>query len=225
MSGIEKDVKDSVLNHCNRGLVPDAQYDPTTEYPISWFTRYFSFLEDETLEKHLGEAFYQARFCYKLMETLSLPVAKHKAFVSIQIIQYASICEAVLQKCIEHFYKEMFQQQYAVKQFQKNQNALSVDTVIMNGSKQLFLCNEKTIKADIKRERMDHKTQFAVENGIISSDTKQKFDLLYDARNNVHILKATQNNYIPRKREAKEAFELMQQFVSEIKLFFENHSN
>lgn len=217
---LEKETKVKVQKSCNVGLVPDENYSPAEEYPITWFERFFSFLNDRQIEKRLGEAFYQARFCYKLMNVLGLPVAKHKALVNMQIIQYASICEAVLQKCIEDFLKDDFQQRYAITQFVKYPNALSVDTHITSGNTHLYLCKEKIVKADLKRERMDHKTGFAVEHGIISEDSKEKFDKLYDMRNNVHILKATQNNYNPRKYEAKNAFLLMQQLVAEVKAYY-----
>lgn len=217
---IRKETKDDIQKILNVGLVPDEEYSPREEYPIEWFVRYFSFLNNSPLEKRLGESFYQARFCYNLMTKLGLPLAKYKAMVNMQIILYASICEAIIQNCIEDFYKEDFQKRYAIAQFVKCSNAMSVDTHISHGSTPLYLCREKYIKADIKRERMDHKTDFAVDKHIITGDTKAKFDMLYDMRNNIHILKATQNNYNPRKHEAKDAFLLMQQCVEAVKSFY-----
>ena len=49
------------------------------------------------------DAFYQARFMYKLMNALNLPLAKQKGIVKFQIIQYASICEAILDMAITKY--------------------------------------------------------------------------------------------------------------------------
>ena len=53
------------------------------------------------------------------MNGLRLPIAKHRAIVRFQIIQYASICEAILQAAIETFYKSEFEEKYAVTQMIK----------------------------------------------------------------------------------------------------------
>ena len=201
---LDKKIITQVIGFCNRDLVPDEQFKSgATPYPIDWFSDYFSFLENPKLQKYLGEAYYQARFLYKLMNGLRLPIAKHRAIVRFQIIQYASICEAIL-KC---------------------QNALSTSTKITFENKNVYLCKEKKIKADIKRERIDHKTEFAVDHNIISSATQISFDSLYDSRNNIHILKAAQNNYAPTLIEAKNAFALMRTFVSEVKTFYSSKNN
>lgn len=213
-----------VINYCNRDLVPDSSFRSTGVYPSNWFIQYFSFLDDARLEKYLGEAFYQARFMYKLMSSLKLPLAKHKGIVRFQIVQYASICEAVLQHAIEKYYKNEFENRYAVTELVKCNNALSVDTKITYNGTSLYLCQEKKKKADIKRTRIDYKTEFAVAHNIISQPTKVAFDALYDSRNNIHILKAANNNYNPRLYESKNAFLLMQKFIEEVKVFYSQQS-
>ena len=223
---LNKKIITQVIGFCNRDLVPDVQFKSgSATYPIDWFTNYFSFLENPKLQKYLGEAYYQARFLYKLMNGLRLPIAKHRAIVRFQIIQYASICEAVLQAAIETFYKSDFEEKYAIIQMIKCPTAMSASTKITFENKNVYLCKEKKIKADIKRERIDHKTEFAVEHNIISSDTKTDFDFLYDSRNNIHILKAAQNNYTPTLIETKNAFTLMREFISEVKTFYSSKTN
>ncbi len=220
MVKLSKTEKDEILKYFNYGLVPSEEYNPAEEYPLDWFKRYFAFLSDEKLSAHLGEAFYQARYCSNVVRVLSLTHAKHKIFTNMQIIQYASICEALLQKTIEEFCKEEFQERYPIIELRKCPNALSNSTKIEFEKKPAILCIEKKTKADVKRERMPRKTEFAVSKGIISEDSKTKFDALYDTRNNVHLLKATQNDYSPRKIDAQNAFDLMEQIVGEIKVFY-----
>ena len=138
---LDKKIITQVIGFCNRDLVPDEQFKSgATPYPIDWFSDYFSFLENPKLQKYLGEAYYQARFLYKLMNGLRLPIAKHRAIVRFQIIQYASICEAILQAAIETFYKSEFEEKYAVTQMIKCQNALSTSTKITFENKNVYLC-------------------------------------------------------------------------------------
>ena len=154
------------------------------------------------------------------MSALHLPVYKHGAMVKFQIVKYASICEAVLQAAIEKYFKADFENQYAVKEYAKCGNAVASDVKITQSSTELVLCKMKVKKADIKRERIDHKTEFAVQKGIISQSTKDEMDKLYDSRNNIHILKAAGNNYKPKLRESRDAFLLMQKLVGEVKDYY-----
>lgn len=225
MNKLKKSTKDEILKHFNNGLVPSESYNPSLEYPLEWFEHYFTFLNDRKLEKYLGEAFYQARYCANIAKVLSLTNAKHKIFTNIQIIQYASICEALLQKTIEIFCKSEFQEMYPVIELKRCNNAVSSITKIEYDKQTVVLCVEKKKKPVIKSERMQRKTEFALAKGIISEDSKTRFDALYDTRNNVHILKATQNNYSPRKGDAESAYLLMEQIVTEVKMFYKSQNN
>lgn len=103
-------------------------------------------------------------------------------------------------------------------------SALAKDTRILYGGTQLVLCKETTRKIPITSVRMNQKTEYAYKKGMISDDSKQIIDQLYDMRNNVHILKAVKTNYAPKKHEAKDAYSLMIQVVSELKSFYNNNS-
>ena len=212
------------IKYCNRDLVPDQSFDPNTQFHSDWFKAYFSFLSNDTVETQLGDAFYQARFMYKLMSALRLPLNKQRGIVKFQIVQYASICEAVLDVAIAKYFKEDAEEAFAVKEFAACANALSTSTKIIHENTQLFLCKQKKRKGDLKRTRVDFKTKYAASKGLITQDTKDAVDSLYDQRNNIHILKAADSKYMPKLREAKDAFALMQKFVEEVKLFYNTHS-
>lgn len=220
---LSKDTITEVIRFCNRDLVPDHEFDATTQFHNEWFKDYFSFLGSPNVEEQLGDAFYQARFMYKLMNALNLPLNKYKGIVKFQIIQYASICEAVLDMAINRFFREDTEKTFAVSEFVKYSNAVSVDTKITCGGTQLFLCKSKTKKGVLKRTRIDKRTEYAVTKGIISQKTKDAFDGLYDLRNNIHIIKAADSQYVPKLKEAKEAFSLMQTFVDEIRDYYITH--
>lgn len=217
---LEKETIKDVIRFCNRDLVPDPDFRPADQFHNDQFIQYFSFIGNSAVETQLGDAFYQARFMYKLMSALRLPLAKQKGIVKFQIVQYASICEAVLDVAISNFFKEDAEEKFSVSEFVKVPNALAVDVRITQGDTNLLLCKTKKKKGDLKRTRIDFKTKYAVEKGLLLQATKESFDSLYNLRNNIHILKAANSQYRPKLKEAKEAFILMQTFVGEIKAYY-----
>ena len=212
-------IKQAVIYECNHNIVPDPTFDYSADgYPSDWFVNYFSFLGDTSLQKNLGEAFYQARFVYKLMKELHLTKAKYYAFVKFQIIQYASIYEAILDYCLEKYHKDEIMTRYAEVAYVPAPILASKTTVKYN-SEEVFLCLKRIRKKPIKLIRIQDRTEFAVEKSMISDAMRTRICNLYDTRNNIHILKATQSKYVPNLTEAKTAYSLMGDFVSEIKAY------
>lgn len=222
---LERNTITDVIRFCNRDLVPDSDFRLTNQFHNEWFVQYFSFIGNAAVETQLGEAFYQARFMYKLMSALRLPLAKQKGIVKFQIVQYASICEAVLDMAISKFFKEDAEEKFSVSELVEVPNALAVDIKIMQGNTNLLLCKTKKKKGDLKRTRIDFKTKYAVEKGLLLKATKDAFDSLYNLRNNIHIVKAANSQYTPTLREAKDAFSLMQTLVNEIKAYYKKNPN
>ena len=209
----------------NRDIVPDTQYRKTT-YSIhisEWFQRYFSFLYDPNLEKHLGEAFHQARLLYKTMQILNFPLGKNKGFVKFQIIQYASICEAVIDHSIETFFDQEAKELFSKKEYSKCNEALAATTTITHNGEKVYCCKEKIKHTPLKCVRITDRLELCVQKGIISAEIKNELEQLYDTRNNIHILKAATSNYIPRIYEAKNAFLLMQKFIETVKSFYKKY--
>ena len=217
---LSTDEKAKVIACCNEKLISDYSVNPAREYPNEWFVRQFSFITDEKLREHLGDEFYQARFVYMLMDTLSLPCAKNKGIIKFQIIQYASICEALLNYVLEMYFKEEFENQFAAATYVSFPSALSEKTKITYDGQALFLCKTKKEKAKITWSSNPVKAQFALEKGILTEEVKDSYCALYDLRNNAHILKAAKADYYPKPKESKNAYELVFKFISEIRAYF-----
>ena len=66
----------------------------------------FRFIPEGELRKRLGRAFYTARYIYKLGEALSVSGDEQHAFVKFQIMQYASIYEAVVSNLLWGAYRD-----------------------------------------------------------------------------------------------------------------------
>lgn len=215
------DEKKKVVLCCNGNLISDNTYNPFDEFPVEWFVRQFSFVEDKKLRDRLGEEFYQTRFTYTLMQTLGLPMAKNRGIVKFQIIQYASICEALLNYALDIYFRAEFEDKYAATTYVDFPSALSSKTKITFDGKAVFVCKPKIDKAKITWTSNHIKAAFALEKGIISRDTKEKYCELYDLRNNAHILKAVAANYYPKLKEASTAYELVYRFIAEVRAFFD----
>ncbi len=157
MHGLKKNTITEVIRFCNHHLVPDEEYDHMEQYPSEWLEEYFSFIVEEPVKRQLGDAFYQARFIYKLMCGLRLPLAKQRGIVKFQIVQYASICEAALDATITRFYKEEAEKSFSVMELRKDNNAVSNGTTFAHNGKTLYLCFEKRLRGDLKRTRIDKK--------------------------------------------------------------------
>jgi hypothetical protein len=208
-----------VVNFCNNNIITDRDFDPSKEYHSEWFTRQFSFLNNTELALHLGEAFYQARFIYMIMNALNLPMGKNKGIAKFQIIQYASICEALINHIIEKYYKDEFIEKHDFVVFVPITQAVSKKTIITYENNPLILCKKQKNKASVTWARNTDKAEFACEKGIISDNIKEEYCNLYELRNNTHILKAVSTNYFPKLKDAQSAYELTWRLVEEIKVF------
>lgn len=140
---LSSEIISKIIGYCNRDIVPDEQFDAQEQYPSEWFENYFAFLQNKSLSQHLGDAFYQARFIYKLMNALRLTLPKQRGIIKFQIIQYASICEAVLDFTIDKYFKDEARERFAQSEYVKCTNALSEPTKVIYENEELFLCKHK----------------------------------------------------------------------------------
>ena len=217
---LSKAEKEKILQLCNSGLITDAEYNPEEEYPTDWFKKKFQYLKNEKLQGKIAEAYYESRFCWRLMETLRLPSLKCRAMVRTVIMQNVSICEALITECIIKFHKDEYEQRYKETFYTPQRNILSNDTKITKNGRDVSLCFQKEQKADLKYAKMEPKTEFAVEKGIISKELKDEIDDMYKVRNNVHILKASETDYIPKKSTAKETADLLEKVEQSIREYY-----
>lgn len=221
MSSLTATQKANVVQCANTRLITDDSYDPDSEYPADWFISLFSFLNDEKLERHLGEEFYQTRFATAVMEALSLKSGKNKGFIKLQIVAYASICEAILNYTIEKFFIEEFGTRYAEHKLVQIKGALSTKTSLLYDNEEVCICKYKNDKANPSWASNPSKAEFAKEKGILSPEVADKYCQLYDLRNNAHLLKAIKADYFPKPKEAADAYKLVFAFIAEVKSFYE----
>lgn len=83
---LKENVRDLIRAYCVKDLHGD----------LAWHVNQFSFVTDPELQKRPGRAFYSAWYVSKLMEALRASGDEIHPFVKFQIMQYASIYEAVI---------------------------------------------------------------------------------------------------------------------------------
>ena len=220
---IPKETRESVVSYCNNHIVPDDDYieNPMHNHPIEWFMDYFSFIPDNALQKYLAEAYYQARFVYKIMQGLHLTSFKKTAFLKFQIQQYASIYEALLDFILETYHRNEIAESILKAEEYRPVPAFSNNTelsITMNSrNEKVHPCIKKYGKRPLKTVKIDDRTNTGVALGIIDLSIKEALDALYDLRNNIHLLKAAEANYRPTIKECEGAFRLMPKIVDQIK--------
>ena len=93
---LDETLRKAIRTYCVRDLPGDLQ----------WHIDQFPFIENEELKSRLGRAFYSARYIAKLMEALLASGDEIHPFVKFQIMQYASIYEAVVSYLLWSRYAE-----------------------------------------------------------------------------------------------------------------------
>lgn len=72
------------------------------EEPTALAAGSFNHVTDATLRQQLSQVFYGARWIYKLGLALLTKDEERAAHVRAQIVDYASVCEALLSYCLAH---------------------------------------------------------------------------------------------------------------------------
>ena len=217
-----------VVSYCNADIAPDTNYQTgqgnSHTHEIDWFKDYFDFIDDAGLRMHLAEAYYQARFLYKIMQGLHLTSFKRTSIIKFQIQQYASIFEAMIDYTLEKYHKEELKELLKETEY-RPVNVLTQNsklTLTTDGKDDIiYTCKKSSRIVPLKKTRIDKRTEIAKDFGIISATTKTQFDGLYDLRNNIHILKAASADYRPKIEEATKAFQLMEPIRSSVKLYIQ----
>lgn len=160
---------------------------------------------------------------YKLMSALNLKKSKYQGILKFQIIQYASICEAVIDYILENKFKDEIGQKYADKSYTKV-SAFASDIKFQKNGKDLGVFDVSKKPKQVRYMRIGDRLEFSLEKEIISIESKTEMLSLYDLRSTVHILKATRDDYYPRLSEAKNAFLIMQRIVEEVKQYYEQQN-
>jgi hypothetical protein len=209
-------IKSEVLTYCDLHLAGDQ-----------WFDGEFNFIADTKLAKRLSLEFYAARYIYKLGEGLAVDGQKLHAHLKFQIMQYASIYEAI----IVYLLFKQFRETPAVKKIAfhpvyKPVGKLPANVRLITAqSEELSICayrKEKTTEHTIK---FDDKIGAAVEIGFLHGKLGEEISEFYRLRNGMHLESAVKNQIDYEIKQAKLAYRRMRPFIDGIKAFLKDGSS
>jgi TPP-dependent 2-oxoacid decarboxylase len=171
-------IRNSIHSYCKADLPGDLQ----------WHVDQFSFIKEIELQKRLGRAFYSARYISKLMEALLASPDEIHPFVKFQIMQYASIFEAVISYLLWSRYKDHVElRTLQTHKAYKPVSALSSRTSMSYESEAVFTCVYRDAKTSKNSIAFKDKVDCAVRIGFVDSAYAQDIKRTYELRNLAHI--------------------------------------
>lgn len=204
---LDEKLRNSVDIYCKRDLPGDLQ----------WHIDQFSFISDDELKKRLGRAFYSARYMSKLMEALLASGDEIHPFIKFQIMQYASIYEAVISYLLwstyaEHTEVKMLQTHKAYKPV----SALGSKTSMAFGSEELFTCVYRDQKTQRNSISFKDKVDCGVRIGFIDEAYVEDIKLIYQLRNLAHIENEAEKQIEIEISQAKTGYWRIKPFLERI---------
>lgn len=207
---LETKTIDEVLNYCKRDLPQNHD----------WYVLEFDFIKDKALQKSLAREFYTARYIYKLMEALFLEDFELHAHLKFQIIQYASIYEAVINYLLLNNFKDNEHvKKISTHPSLKEITTLSKLTKITYEDQKIFTCLKKDTKTPWTSIPFHDKVDASVGIGFLDKKYSDEIKNFYTLRNSIHIEAAAKKNIEYEIEQSKIAYKRLRPFIDDIKSF------
>jgi hypothetical protein len=199
--------RNAIHDYCIRDLPGD----------IEWHMNEFRFIPETELRKRLGRAFYTARYIYKLGEALSVSGDEQHAFVKFQIMQYASIYEAVISNLLWGSYRD----HPAVVALESHEvltevSGFSKSVAATFDGKAMHAAIYKTKKKLRNNIAFGDKVDCAVKIGLVDDSYAKEIKELYTLRNLAHIENEAHRQIEVEIEQSKKAYWRMQPFLQRI---------
>jgi len=204
-------LSDSIRQEIHEYCVRDLQGD------VQWHIDKFDFVESEELRNRLGRAFYSARYIYKLMEATFVKGDELHPFVKVQIIQYASIYEAV----VTYLLWEKFNEHEEVIKLQTHKSyrpvsALGSLTKMEYDGDKIFTCVYKDAKTPKNSIPFKEKVDCAVRIGFIKECYSEDIKRIYELRNLTHLETEARKEIEIEIEQAKNGYWRLDPFLRDI---------
>lgn len=201
--------RNHIIDYCDKHIETDEMIE-----------NYFSFIKKKDLKKTIINEYKSARYIYKLGEALFVDGEKLCSHAKFQIVQYASIYEAI----INYLLWEKFSNCNETKKIEVNINLKEMqkfnNKVIFNNDKtDLYFCVKINKKLKPQNIRFDDKVNAAVAIGFIDEQIGEEIKTFYKLRNGVHLDAASNNNIEYELEQAKLSYRRMLPFTTGISYF------
>lgn len=204
---LEESLRSSIAAYCKRDLPGNLQ----------WHIDQFGFITDVELQKKLGRAFYSARYVGKLMEALLAAGDEVHPFIKFQIMQYASIYEAVVTNLLWTKYAthpEVLRLQ--THKAYKPVNSLGSLTSMKYGDEDIHTCVYRDAKTQRNSIPFKDKVDCAVRIGFIEGAYAEDIKRTYELRNLAHIETEAQKQIEVEIEQAKTGYWRIKPFLEKI---------
>lgn len=208
---LNKEIRDKVNEYCEN----DVQ-------PIDKVRGYFSFIEDSALLERISVEYVAARYIYKLGEALGATDTALHAHAKFQVMQYASIYEAVISFLLFKKYEnsDSVQRLLYDSEIKKAPAGISEAISIRDAEgNSLFLAFRKTREVALQTIKFDAKVAAAVEVGFLQDELGEEIKEFFRYRNGLHIEAYLKNGISYDIQNAKHSFRRIYPFTMNIKSF------
>lgn len=205
---LEEEIQNKVLDYCRRDL-PQS---------FDWYLEEFNFVRDPELQHELAKEFYSARYIYKLMEALNVSDIELHAHSKFQIIQYASIYEAIISYLLKEYLKDEDQvKKLNYHKAYKPVAALSSLTEILYDEEKAYICLHKDERTPQSSIKFGDKVDVIVDLGILKESYGEEIKEFYKTRNSIHIETAVKLNTEYHIELTKTAYRRLRPFINSVK--------
>lgn len=206
---LREDTRKAVLDYCHQDL-----------RPRDWYETVFSFIDDEALRERLGLEYYSARYIYKIGEALFVDGDRLYSHVKYQIVQYASIYEAVIvyllwSKYSAHPAVTGIEWHTTFKKVAEWPNNICVSA----SDEDVVLCAERQERTSRISIKFDDKVDAFVQIGCIEAELGEEIKKFFKLRNGMHIENAVKNNLRYELDMAQLAYRRIWAFTKQIRGF------
>lgn len=194
---LNKEDRDNILRYCDR--------DVPNEAIVNGF---FDFIADERLRSAIVKEYLAARYIYKLGEALAVSDAKLAAHAKFQIVQFASIYEAVIVHTLWTHFREHDEVKRieTAKVWKKAATMPANVTMKTNEGLDLSLCYESAQTVTTHAIKFDDKVDAAVAIGFIDRTIAEEIKEFFWLRNGVHIENAVKKEIEYEIAQSQNAF-------------------
>ncbi|WP_173088617.1 hypothetical protein [Devosia sp. 1635] len=185
--------------------------------PEDWLERQVPFIKDDRLTRELNQAFRSARYIEKLGLALEVEGDMRHPHLKYQIVQYASIYEAIVSYLLFNHYKDHpVVGQLLTETVLVTVAPVSKSIADANDGSQLLYCKKKSGPRDATYIRFEDKLKAAERIGFLKPEHKPEILAIYKTRNAIHLESAVKNSVTYEAKQSRVAYERLKPFLTNI---------
>ncbi len=181
-----------------------------------WHVEFFSFVADTRLRGQLGKEYWAARSIYKMLEGVQASGSLQRAQVKLQVLQYASLYEAVLHYLLFAKYQDTAEVRALTEGTHRTNVAVSRDlrakltATTRVPDAELVVMRVTAAEADITKIRFDAKAAAAAALGLVTEPLRKDLVEVFSARNAIHLHAEIRKNLQYQLELSRKAYRRMQ---------------